>query len=284
MTVLTPTRIAIKDILMATDLSPASQPALAYALELARHFDAALHIVHVLLPGEFETPADDTTLAMEPKPAESAEQHMAAFLSTTDFGKVRCDYLIRRGPSVWEELYRIIQDKDISLVVLGTHGRGGIRKLLVGSVAEEVFRKAPCPVLTIGPSVTGSVPTTFRSIGFATDLSPESLEHLPFVMAFAEEYGSKVIVIHAVELGPEAVAAGLKRVRDLIPTHPKLEYVVERGDPAYVVEKAAEEHQCDLMMLGAHLSADAEAHFSGAIAHKILLRLRCPVLTVHWFK
>lgn len=284
MTVLTPTRIAIKDILMATDFSPASQPALAYAVELARHFDAALHIVHVLLPGEFEPPADDTTAAIEPKPVESAEQHMGAFLSTTDFGKLRCDYLIRRGSSVWEELYRIIQDKDIGLVVLGTHGRGGIRKLLVGSVAEEVFRNAPCPVLTIGPSIAGAVPTRFRTIGFATDLSAESLEHLPFVTAFAEEYGANVVVIHAVAPVADAVTSALKQMRELIPAQTNLEYAAEYGDPAEVVEKVAEEHQCDLMMLGAHLSADAEAHFSGAIAHRILLRLRCPVLTVHWFK
>lgn len=288
MTVFAPTRIAIKEILMATDYSSASESALPFALEMARHFDAGLHLVHVLLPGEWEPTADDTTGAFEYKPAEQAEKHMASLLSTIDLGTVRCEYLIRRGSSVWEELDRIIQDKAIDMVVLGTHGRGGIEKLLVGSVAEEVFRKAPCPVLTIGPGFTGGVPTAFRRIVFATDLTPESLEHLPFVLGFAEDWNAHVIVMHVPKSPyvPDRLVAEstVKRMRELIPPQANLEYAVEFGDPAYAIKHLAENENCDLIMLGAHIGGDASTHFSGTIAHKILLEARCPVLTVHWYK
>jgi len=288
MTVLAPTRIAIQEILMATDYSPASEAALPYALEIARYFNAGLHIVHVLLPGEWQPTADDTTGAFEYKPVEQAEKHMASFLSAVKLGEVRCEYLIRQGPSVWEELYRIIQDKAIDMAVLGTHGRGGIRKLLVGSVAEEVFRKASCPVLTIGPRATGLPPVAFRKILFATDLTPESLQHLPFVLGFAEEWKAALIALHVPQFpydpDREVADATTKRMRELIPAQANLEYAVEFGDPAAAIARFADDQDCDLIMLGAHLGGDASSHFSGAIAHKILLEAQCPVLTVHWYK
>ncbi len=288
MAVLTPTRIAVKEILMATDYSPASEAALPFAIELARHFNAGLHVVHVLLPGEWEPTADDTSKAFEYKPVEQAEKHMASFLSAKNLGGVRCEYLVRRGPSVWEELCRIIQDKAIDMVVLGTHGRGGIGKLLVGSVAEEVFRKAPCPVLTIGPRAAGQAPTAFRKIAFATDLTPESLEHLPFVLGFAEDWKAHLIVVHVPPgqyvASREVSETTLRRMRELIPPRANLEYAVEFGDPAFAIRQVADDQQCDLIMLGAHLAGDASTHFSGAVAHEILLQAQCPVLTVHWYQ
>jgi nucleotide-binding universal stress UspA family protein len=286
MDVLTSTPIAIKEILMATDYSPASEAALPYALQLARRFNAGLHVVHVLLPGEWEPTADDTSAAFECQPVEQAERHMASFLSSRDLGGARCDYLIRRGDKVWEELYKIIQDKDINLVVLGTHGRGGLGKLLVGSVAEEVFRQAPCPVLTIGPRVASAAPRSFRKIAFATDLTPESLEHLPFVLDFADEYQAQLVIIHVP--GDEYLRSGNvietieTQMRQLIPPRAKCEYVVDFGDPAYVIRTVAEERDCDLIMMGAHAAGGGSTHFAGAIAHRILLEAQCPVLTVHW--
>lgn len=287
MAVLTSTPIAIQEILMATDYSPVSEAALPYALELARHFHAGLHVVHVLLPGEWEPTADDTSEAFEYKPVEQAEKHMAAFLTSQDLGGTRCDYLIRRGPNVCEELRRIIEDKNINLVVLGTHGRGGLGKLLVGSVAEEVSRNAPCPVLTVGPRVT-TAPQTFRRIAFATDLTPESLEHLPFVLNLVDEYQAHLAMVN-VPLDPYADDANVaetikKEMRKLVPPGPDRDYVVEFGDPALVICAAAEERNCDLIMMGAHAADAASTHFSGAIAHRILLEAKCPVLTVHWFK
>lgn len=284
MAVLTPAGIRITEILLATDYSAASEAALPFAVELARHFEAGLHVVHVLLPGEWEPTADDTSTAFPYKPVETAERQMASFLSTTDVGGVRCEYLVRQGQNVWEELNRIVQDKDIGLIILGTHGRSGIRKLLVGSVAEEVFRRSSIPVLTIGPHVGRMATPAFRNIAFATDLTPESLEHLPFVLAFAEDRKAQVTVVHAVKAyAPDIVAATHQRMRELIPPQANLKYVVEIGDPATVINRVAEQANCDLIMLGAHLADEGETHFSGAIAHRVLLEARCPVLTVHWF-
>jgi nucleotide-binding universal stress UspA family protein len=282
MTVLTPARVAIKEVLMATDYSPASEVALPYAVEMARYFDATLHVVHVLLPGEWEPTADDTTAAFPYEPNQEAQRHMASFFSSTGLEGVRSDYLIRRGQNVWEELSRIIEDKNIDMVVLGTHGRGGIGKLLIGSVAEDVFRKAACPVLTIGPHVAGRTAAPFRRIAFATDLTEPSLEHIPFIFGLAEEFQARLAVIHALQpfiATGDVIEASRQKMRQMIPSQPKLEYLIEIGEPADAIRKAAEQWNCDLIALGAH--ANISTHWGAATAHRIVAEAHCPVLTLH---
>ena len=144
-------RIALKNILFATDFSPYSNAALPYALAIARQYGAKLFGAHVV-PSE-----DYLFTAPESWPAhiqreEQLEQEVAARLEEQLRG-VQHEVLFGVG-DVWKVLARLISEHDIDLIVVGTHGRTGARKLLMGSVAEKIFRQAACPVLSVGPNVS----------------------------------------------------------------------------------------------------------------------------------
>ena len=109
-----------------------------------------------------------------------------------------------------------IEADDVDLIVLGTHGRTGAEKLLLGSVAEEIFRRSPVPVLTIGPGVRSSTHNAgrFRRVLFATDLSPESLAAAPYAITLAQENQARLALL-LVMRKPDSPSNGDKRLFDM---------------------------------------------------------------------
>ena len=127
-------------------------------------------------------------------------------------------------------LFRLVQDNQIDLLVLGTHGRTGLPKLLMGSVAEKIFRQSPIPVLTIGPHVPRERSAKkFSRFVFATDLSDESLAALPHAMAFVQDHNAHLTVLHVLDgttKGTVDFEAGaefaLRQMQELVPIDPEL--------------------------------------------------------------
>jgi nucleotide-binding universal stress UspA family protein len=143
----------IRNILVPTDFSVASQDAVRYAYELASGLGATLHLVHVLenpfAPGAFME-------MYSPPPAEyfrnrelEAQDKLRASLSVDEQAGVRAVLTTRLGVPSAEILDRLQETPTIDLVVMATHGRGGVARLVMGSVADRVVRTAPCPVLTL---------------------------------------------------------------------------------------------------------------------------------------
>ena len=156
------TSVAFRHILVASDFSEPSRLALCEALALAAEH---LSVVHVLHP--------DRQFAALESPPELDLQRIAAERQlkalTEKWGvvqKIDCT-LLTRGP-VAKQVVSVIQEKAIDLLVIGTRGRGGFRKLALGSVAEELLRLAPCPVMTIGPEV--EIAAFTRGVGFNRNL------------------------------------------------------------------------------------------------------------------
>jgi nucleotide-binding universal stress UspA family protein len=112
------------------------------------------------------------------------------------------EFIVREG-NVWEQLEFIVQEKQIDAIVVGTHGREGFNRLMLGSVAEQIFRQANCLVLTVGPgSQDNSLIEKDESPGpflFATDFSASSLGALPYAASFANHFGAKLIVLHVLD-------------------------------------------------------------------------------------
>ena len=120
---------------------------------------------------------------------------------------------VRHG-QVWKNLAGIIDENKIDLIVVGTHGRSGLGKLLLGSVAEDILRHASCPVLTVGPKVSGRaklpalpargrdlapVELELQQIVFATDFAQYSLYAAQEAVALAEEFRSRLTLLHVIE-------------------------------------------------------------------------------------
>jgi nucleotide-binding universal stress UspA family protein len=145
--------INLKQILAPTDFSDASANALRYAKAFAESFDAGIHLLHVVEdPAIYawvppEGPVPPTTLIRE-----EMEKHVRVQLNGLLTDEERQRYraqVVQRTGNAFVEIVRYAKEQNIDLIVMGTHGRGPIAHMLLGSVAEKVVRKAPCPVLTV---------------------------------------------------------------------------------------------------------------------------------------
>ncbi|MGH9681036.1 MAG: universal stress protein, partial [Candidatus Acidiferrales bacterium] len=184
-----------------------------------------------------------------------------------------------------------IEAREIDLIALGTHGRTGASKLLMGSVAEQIFRESPCPVLTVGPNVSaepGSV-ADIHTILFPTEFSPECQSAIPFAVSLAEENQARLYLLHVEpDLVPGSMEDGLReRARAMLPQEATLQcrpkVFVESGDPAEKVLNLADELGIDLIVLGTkHVSrfAGTRTHLGMATAYKIVSGAHCPVISL----
>lgn len=144
--------VAIRHILVPTDFHDPASAALTYAQELARKFDSTLHLVHIVAdPVIYPWGTEMTTVPLMSVLTESEQQageRLTAFARdiTGLPGRVKTGTAI--GTPV-DQILKFIEDRNIDLVVMGTHGRGAVSHLLLGSVAERVVRRSPVPVLTV---------------------------------------------------------------------------------------------------------------------------------------
>ena len=149
----TNTRISLSNILVTTDFSQTSKNALPFAAALARQYEAKIIVAHALSPEpHLSVPVDPLPADADPAFLE-AQGKLAEFALGNSLGVRPAKMLLERG-DVWDVISDIIQKNKIDLVVTGTHGRQGLKKLVLGSEAEKIYRKATCPVLTVGPHVT----------------------------------------------------------------------------------------------------------------------------------
>jgi len=150
------TASSVKNVLFATDFSATSEAALPYATAICRRFGSTLHAVHVLSDAGLVMITGGVDYVSMGTIYEDAHTEAKEKLDqmTARFEGFPHQTYVRHG-QVWKNLAAIVQENNIDLIVVGTHGRTGLGKLLLGSVAEDILRHAPCPVLTIGPRVSG---------------------------------------------------------------------------------------------------------------------------------
>ena len=285
-------RLALKNILFTTDFSPASEAALPYATALARWYGSRLVIVHSVAPEPM------LAVPMEPMPADmdldwkSAQNKMDALLANPALEGMAHDSVVQHG-DLWDVISSVVSKQPIDLIVLGTHGRGGLKKLVMGSAAEQIFRRARCPVLTVGPQA-GQKAVAFENWGcilFATDFSAGSLNALPYALSLAEENQASLVLLHLIPLMPveqqeEVLQSARERLQLLVPPEAtawcKTEYLVGFDFPAEGILRAAEQRGADLIVMGVRAAGAPRvtAHLPWAIAHEVVCHAHCPVLTV----
>jgi len=141
--------ITLRRVLVPTDFSETSDAAVTYGVALARGFNAKLYVLHVL----DRTPAETTggteyPLGLFESMQDAARGYLSKTLTEQQVKELRAEFETRVG-APYAEIVRYAQDRDVDLIVMGTHGRGFVAHMLMGSVAEKVVRRAPCPVLTV---------------------------------------------------------------------------------------------------------------------------------------
>jgi nucleotide-binding universal stress UspA family protein len=179
-------------------------------------------------------------------------------------------------------------------MILGTHGRTGAMKLLLASVAEEIFRRASVPVLTIGPSVRKGFHTggQFRRVLFATDFTREAQTAAPYAISMAQENQARLLLLHVMRdpdikaskrTPQDSVANVMHQLYELVPPEAEFCATVRFGDPAERILEAAMELEADLIVLGvrdAGKNLGAATHLERTTAHTVVAHAPCPVLTV----
>jgi len=271
-------------ILLVTDFSECSEAAVPFARLMAERYEASVVVAHIVT-GASATTAE--TVAHEAgETQEAAEAEMKRFLARNTLGEVPVETVIERGP-VADVLASVIEKKRIDLVVVGTHGRSGVGKLLLGSVAQRIFNVAACPVLSVSPRAgrPSGAAGQFARILYPTDFSKESLTALPYALSLAKIDGSALILLHATSEPPrqEVLQEYYRRLNALIPqearTWCKSDALVSVGDPAEAILKAVSEQNADLIVISAH---QAEGAFNVPLTtpYQIVAHAHCPVLRV----
>jgi len=289
------TRVSFKNILYLTDFSPMAQGAAPIVLALARRYGAKVFAVHVRLPQAYGMAPPESWPALEEAANELAKDQAERLDEL--FTGVEHDAIIEEG-DVWAAAYALIEKNDIDLVVLGTHGRKGVSKMLLGSVAETIFRLAPCPVLTVGPhaQIDPDRPAELKRILCAASFSKASTQAAAYAISLAQENQAHLDMLHVIEppkTGELVDAHNLKagserRLRALIPDDADLwcepNILAEVGDPVEQILAMAKAHRVDVIVLGIRSAEEgalgAATHLPWAIAHKVICGAACPVLTV----
>jgi len=286
-------RVALQNILFTTDFSPVAENAALYALEFARSYNAKVHALHVR-PIEIYGAAPPESWPILREATKILAEQQAAQLDVR-FAGVEHDATVAEGniPDCVEDY---IEKDHTDLVVMGTHGRRGVEKVLLGSVTESVLRRAKCPVLTVGPNVRVSPKraVTMKHILLAASFSPASDATAAYAVSLAQENQALLDIVHVIKpqkigevVHPSDLAAGcLGRMRSFVSPEADLwcesHVLVEVGDPAEQILNVAKARRADLIVLGVK-SSDAflgAAHVPWATAHKIIARAECPVITL----
>jgi nucleotide-binding universal stress UspA family protein len=200
------------------------------------------------------------------------------------------DYLLREGDPA-EEILRTAEERRCDLIVLGTHGRTGLGRAVMGSVAEAVLRRAACPVVSVRADASLK---TAQTILYATDLSDLSDHAFPIARALAREHRASLVILHvyappmshAEEVARRPPDSYVDSLWEALHRYAvsdagvKVTHRLAEGDPVKEIVQAARELKCDLIVLGTHGRTGLRRVLMGSVAESVLRRAPCPVVSV----
>jgi len=296
----------LRSVLVAFDFSEASRKPLHHAISIARHFGSKLYVSYVVSSIGYGIAGPESQQLAYEGSLKDWGRLETELLERGELSGLKYEFIVREG-DVWGQLHSIIRQNQIDGVVVGTHGRHGLGRLLLGSVAEQVFRQADCAVLTVGPgsqeqSLIQEEVARPRFL-FATDFSDASLRALPPAAAFAHHFGATLVVLHVLPVAPIPEGFHWSKTGDLsdmrqqaqlraqkaferliaprVPATIKVEFKVSFGTPAEEILHNCHSLKLDLLVLGLSPTKHAESgsHLPWVAAHEIVCGANCPVLT-----
>lgn len=298
--------LVIDNILVARDFSSVSDRALRHGFDLAARTGATLHVLHAEVLHEIEDRSRDRPSPTEGLNALRRDLAAEGDLSGATLDAVTVREVVRRDVAPAPALLSYAAEENIDLIAMGTHGRSGPSRILLGSVAEEVVRRAEQSVLTVRGTEAEQMPPAGRieQLLVPVDFSDYSREALRVGEAWAEVYGAQVHVLHVVEedLHPAFYVGGVRSIYDVEPDldekvrnklsefvsavveNPSLiETHVRTGSAPSEISEFVEAEGIDLVSLSTHGRTGLERFFLGSVAEKVVRHVSCPVLTTKAF-
>jgi nucleotide-binding universal stress UspA family protein len=296
--------ITIRRVLCPVDFSDFSRHALDYAAGIARWYDARITALHVVPPITSMLPVSGEglypPLVFRPEDLEQFRTELEAFVRGS--GIEALDTEVVQG-SVPREIARLARALPADLLVMGSHGRSGFERLMLGSVTEKLLRTAPCPVLTVPIRAAAAAPVSalFSRVLCAVDFSPASLHAITLAQSLAGEAAARLCVLNVLEpvsvfepvvaVGPDGLPAVTadyrrevrRRLEGLVDRDTRaftdVAEVVVSGKPYREILRTAGEQRSDLIVIGAHGGRLGVPAFGSTTAH-VVREAQCPVLTV----
>lgn len=294
-------KIEWKNVLIPTDFSQGSKEALPYAIGIAREMGAALALVHVVpTPPPFDALRIGIVLEEKLLAAE-ARKDLDKFRESEIPSDIAGRNLVLQG-NAWQEITRLASEEKFDLIVIATHGRTGLKHFWFGSIAENVVRHAPCPVLTVREQpirvyLPGENPMRVKKILAPIDFSNLSLVTLERAVALAERFDARIDVIYVseppaytefeyanlamIESGlRDALEGRLAEVKERVPGLKDVlgNLLLRVGNPALEIVQAALVLNSDLITIATHGHTGLKRVAIGSTAEKVVRHAACPVL------
>jgi len=287
--------LKLDKILCPVDFSEYSAKAYAYAYSLARHYDSKLLVQHVAEPwlelhqsylsAQFIQDAYDRQLAV-------IQEQMQLLIEAQPRQKVQIETVIQFG-STADSILALAASRGVDLIAMGTHGRRGMDRFVLGSILERVLRKAGCAVLAVHEPArsfltpaSSAGPVQFRRILCCTDLSESSPRALEFALLVALEYHAELTLLYVMETPGDAAQEHrtMKLLEDAIPDEARAWAraipLVLIGEPYRKIIEHAIEAETDLIVMGVRGRNIVDLALFGSTTHRVIQLGPCPVLTV----
>jgi nucleotide-binding universal stress UspA family protein len=278
-------RIQVREVLWPTDFSTFSEAAFGYSVALASWFGARLTLLHVLPVtddsrerGRF-LPPPLSPVALRPTLESWALTALERFVEQGESAGIGVQPLVCDGkPS--RETARVARERGVGLLVMGSHGRGGLNRLMVGSVTEALLRTTPCPILIVGPHVRkASVDPLFRQILCPLSLSRGYHQVLDVALSLASERASRLDLLY-VQGGGVPREELTEFLRRLVPDEARdwttVSETVVSGRIGPEILDIAEADGADLIVMGSH----KKGALLPSTLRFVVRRAKCPVLVV----
>lgn len=305
--------IEIRRILCPIDFSDCSRRALDHAVAIARWYGSTITAMHVFVDAPVAAYAHEALgperIALTGADRDQLLGEIRRFSQTGTSAGIPVEAAVREGNTAREILSQAI-DMQADLLVLGTHGRSGLDRLLLGSVTEKLLRKASCPVLTVPhhhPDVVPATPVLFKQILCPVDFSECSMQALQYATSLAQEADARLVVMHVLshelDAAPEAYESILmddrvsvgdlrrrreeeawRRLKEAVPesvsAYCRVETMIASGKPGREILRVAAEQQTELIVLGVQGRGAVDLLFFGSTTNHIVREAKCPVLTL----
>jgi nucleotide-binding universal stress UspA family protein len=294
--------LEVKLILCPIDFSEFSVRAYHHALSLAEHYRAKLVALHIVELFRFPSVGfaasaglyDESCQAVR----ESGKEQLQEFVKNHTHDEIQPELVVHQGIAP-DSILSFAQAQKTDVIVMGTHGRRGYDRLMLGSVTDRVMRRAPCPVLAVCKPPHDSMAAGkerghvhhLSRILFCTDFSENSERALNYAISATTEYDAELTLLHVLEEVPspakteEAIAAATEQLDKLIPPEGrktlKIKTAVRIGKPYRQIIQLALETQIDMVAMGVRGRGALDLAVFGSTTHRVMQLGPCPVLAVH---
>lgn len=285
-------RIRFRSILAPTDLSAANAISMRLAARLAKQFQSRLCVLYAVMSEVYPGGKKRAVPAIEGLELENAQRALHEYVRhIPELRTAKHEEMTLLGTPA-NAIQTAVETKGADLLVIGSHGRRGLAKLALGSVAEWAIRHLHCPVLVAGPKCSTMTLQPVESIIFASDLSAETLRPAQYAASIAQEGNGKYTLLHVHTDQSELTEAEkrllLASLRQLLPYGaqewciPRFE--VEAGDVGEVILRSAQANRATMIVLGARQRLPLADHAPWGTVSAIISSAHCPILVVpaHW--